>query len=382
MLSSMSIKKYLITVIAVVLSVLLMTSCGSSDEYSMISDNDENRQILMDSSIKSMLPDSTEKYQEMCFSSETDIDEPIHNIPWLIIRREYVNNGFVYVPVATSEKEFDGNTIEKVQMLAIYEGNTVSANYSNSSGARATVTTESGNMQYFDIHTGKRIGYDRIAGEELPDETTGNRDYEIEDSQIVETLVSRINSQIGCRYRPDEFTEKGEGELAEVDLEKIYQHRNEQNILYIPEKFTKICKDTFGIHGNNYNSDWDFDYFDIPDTVTEIEQEAWPNTHGIVLIVGHDSCAEKYAKENLIMYAYRGEQVIVNVPDGVDCWYMPGSFIDIEKYCFPESVTSVSDYTAERFATSNIQFKIEAPKGSFMANFAKKNAPDILVETK
>ena len=380
MSKTINIVKSIVVTIIVMLSLLLVASCGSSDKYTLITDNDENRRIIMESDIGSLLPNDVEGYQELCCSMEMDIDEPIPDKSWIILRQEANGSGYEYIPVATSEKEFNANSIQDIQTLAIYEGNTVSADYANSSGVKVRVTTESGQLHYFDIQTGRPIGYDSIAGEELPDATTGNRNYSIDDNQIVETVISRIESQIGCRYRPEEFIEKGEGELVDVDLEKIYQHRNSQNILYIPKKITKICKDTFAIKDTPYNTEWEFDYYDIPDTVTEIEQGAWYSTHSMVLIVGHDSCAERFAKDNLIMYAYRGEPLIVNVPDGVSCWYMPITFTEIEKYCFPDSVTSVSDYTAERFAGSSFHFKIEAPKGSFMANFAKKNAPDNLIE--
>lgn len=373
--------KSLIIALVAVLSMLFLVSCGS-DGYMLISETDENIEILYNSDIGSMLQNNMFEDEKRYNAVATDFNEPIEDLPWLIVREEKTDGKTRYVPIATSEKSFDNSTIGNIKILAVYTSNLVSAIYVNSTGGRVTVSSEYVDLKYFSLEDIKQIGYDHIAAKELPNSTSGNREYEIEDSQIANTLINRIESQIGFRYKPDAFIEKGSGKLSEVDLEKIYNNRKDgDNILYIPKKFTKICQNAFGIHGSNYNSKWDFDYFDIPDSITEIEEDAWPNTHGIVLFVGHNSYAENWAKENGVMYAYKEEPIIVYVPENVDCWYMPLSYIEIEKYCFTDSTTSISEYSLERLKTSNYGFKIEAPKGSFIAKVIKENAPNyILVE--
>ena len=375
-----NLKKALMISALLVSTLIFMASCGSGDKYTIISDDPENVSLLMSSSIGDILPDSFDGYEEMSDYSQMDPDEPIPDSPWIVVKQEYSDGKYEYIPVATSEETFDESTISATKVLGVYSGHVNSADYANSAGGRAKVTTEAGSIRYFEAATGKMIGYDTISPEELPEETSGNRDYTIGDKQIADTVVLRIESQVGSRYYPDEFTENGEGELSGVDFEKIYTHRNGENILRVPKKFTKISKNAFTISYDNYNSKWYFDYYDIPDTVTEIDKEAWPSTNGLVLIVGQGSVAEKYAKENLIMYAYREKTMVVNVPDGVSCWYMPLTFVEVDKYRLTDSVKSVSEYTAERFAKSHFEFKIEAPKGSFMAKFVKKNAPNMLIE--
>lgn len=284
------------TVIMSIVTLIIVSNVKHRREVNVRTDTEQTRLLLAESHLA-----------DFEINEEDEIYSAVR-APWIIVENQEneATGEYVWHITASSLKVIDADSLSDVKTVVRASRKKKSASYQSNYGAKTTGTTEDVTLCYYDVATKCYIGEDVVFGKALPEKTSSTPHYTINARRLGEKVAERVKSKINPRYH--EFSLYIDNGAFRA---KAYAYNPTD--LGIPDSVHTILPNALNEDRADYVAPKSV-Y--IPPTVTEIGENAFRNDS--ILIVEHNSFAEKYAQQNGFCYRYPGSQELYGeIPESV-----------------------------------------------------------------
>ena len=251
-------KKRLMLISLLLLSILVLTSCSSSSV-----DTDENAALVLGSELARFL-DMEARENQAAIPEE----------PWIILRK---NSKDEWRVIGCSLENLTPETLSRIRTVVRCDNQYIYEQYRLSGSSAGSGSSEYVHLYFFDVPSGGCRGMVCIEPAALPQKASSIPHYKMQDGTVLHTIENRFRLGIAAADMPEDM------QISGTTLVK-----------YENKRFSKDVSEFYRAPKDRYEKP-----FCVPRSITEIGQSAFRKTFFPQYILGENvTLIDKYAFED------------------------------------------------------------------------------------